>query len=86
MTTYSTTADSYGVSKRVGRYEILLRVLTAVAAWRLHRHQQAQLRALSDRMLEDIGVNPWEIEAIIGSPNRDASCRARWLEFDDYPR
>jgi hypothetical protein len=31
-------------------------------------------------MLADIGVSRWEIDGIIGSPNRDASGRARQAE------
>ena len=51
------------------------RSLEAVAAWRLRRRQRAQLHALDDRTLQDIGVSRWEIDSIVNSPNRDASGR-----------
>ena len=49
--------------------------LEAVAAFRLRRRQRAQLHALGDRTLKDIGVSRWEIDSIVNSPNRDASGR-----------
>ena len=87
MLRYSTAAESCDASNQVDPYGISLRrFLNAVAAWQLRRRQRAQLHVLSDRTLKDIGVSRWEIDGIIGSPNRDASGRLRWLEFDDYPR
>jgi len=49
--------------------------LEAVAAFRLRRRQRAQLHALDDRTLKDIGVSRWKIDSIVNSPNRDASGR-----------
>ncbi|MFO1111525.1 MAG: DUF1127 domain-containing protein [Bradyrhizobium sp.] len=51
------------------------RFLEAVAAWRLRRRQCAQLHALDDHTLKDIGVSRWEIDSIVNSPNRDDSGR-----------
>jgi uncharacterized protein YjiS (DUF1127 family) len=52
-------------------------LLTAIASWRLRRRQRAQLYALSDSTLKDIGVSRWEIESIVSSTDRDASGRVR---------
>jgi uncharacterized protein YjiS (DUF1127 family) len=52
-------------------------LLAAFAAWRLRRRQRAQLYALSDGTLKDIGLSRWEIDSIVSSPNRDASGRVR---------
>ena len=78
MLTYSTAADSHAAWKRLGPNAISFRrFLNAVAAWRLRQRQRAQLHALSDRMLADIGVSRWEIDSIICSANRDDSGRVR---------
>jgi uncharacterized protein YjiS (DUF1127 family) len=78
MFTHSTTAGTCGTSEGVDpRGTSLRRLLEALAAWRRRRRQRAELYALSDRTLKDIGVSRWEIEAIVGSPYRDASGRAR---------
>jgi len=78
MLTYSTAANRHGISEQVGWRGISLhRLFEAFAAWRLRSRQRAELYALSDRMLQDIGVSRWEIESIISSPNRDASGRVR---------
>jgi uncharacterized protein YjiS (DUF1127 family) len=77
MVAYSTAKDSLGATKRPGRYRIALRhFLGGVAARRLRQRQRAQLHALSDRVLADIGISRWEIDSIIGR-NRDASGRVR---------
>lgn len=75
MLTYSAAANGYEVSDEVGPRSSLHRFQKAVEAWRLRRQQRAQLYALSDRTLKDIGVSRWEIDGIINSPNRDASGR-----------
>src|SRR5262245_8167711 len=41
------------------------RFLNAVVGWRVRRRLRAQLYALSDDMLKDIGVSRWEIEWIV---------------------
>jgi len=51
------------------------RFLNAVEGWRVRRRLRAQLYALSDDMLKDIGISRWEIEWIVNSPNRDHSDR-----------
>ncbi len=56
---------------------VLHSFLRAFAAWRLRRRQRAELYALSDGTLKDIGVNWAEIEGIVSSPDRDASGRVR---------
>jgi uncharacterized protein YjiS (DUF1127 family) len=62
---------------RVTRCGVLIgRSLEAVAAWRLRRRQCAQLHALDDHTLKDIGVSRCEIDSIVNSPNRDSSGRA----------
>jgi uncharacterized protein YjiS (DUF1127 family) len=76
MLTQSTAADSCAVLKDVDPHGITIRRLfRAVATWRLRHLQRAQLYALDDRNLQDIGISRWEIEAIVNSPNRDASGR-----------
>lgn len=76
LSTYSAVAKSYCISKGVGRDGTSLgRFLKAVAAWRLRHRQRAQLYALSDHALKDIGIRRCEIEGIVNSPNRDASGR-----------
>ena len=76
MLRYSTAANSHGISEDAGPRSISVhRLLEIYAAWCLRRRQRAELYALSDRMLQDIGVSRWEIESIVGSPNRDASAR-----------
>ena len=78
MFTNSAAANSYDISEEAGPHGTSVRrFLKAVAAWHLRRRQRAQLYALSDRTLKDIGVSRWEIEGIINSPNRDASGRVR---------
>jgi uncharacterized protein YjiS (DUF1127 family) len=77
MFTYSALANSHDISEEAGPHSSIRRFLKAVAAWRLRRRQRAELHTLSDRMLKDIGVSRWEIEAIINSPNRDACGRVR---------
>jgi uncharacterized protein YjiS (DUF1127 family) len=70
------TNQDHVLPHRVIRCGIFLgRFLEAVAAWRLRRRQRAQLHALNDRTLKDIGVSRWEIDSIVNSPNRDASGR-----------
>lgn len=74
--TYPFTIKSFGIPEGVGRASTSLRlVLKALAAWRLRRRQRAELYALSDRTLKDIGVSRWEIKWIVSSPDRDASGR-----------
>jgi len=52
------------------------RFVKAVEGWRLRRRLRAQLYALSDDMLKDIGVSRWEIEWIVSSPSQDPLDRA----------
>ncbi|MBR0777504.1 DUF1127 domain-containing protein [Bradyrhizobium diazoefficiens] len=64
------------LARRVIRCGIFVgRCLEVVAAWRLRGRQRAQLHALDDRTLKDIGVSRLEIDSIVNSPNRDASGR-----------
>jgi uncharacterized protein YjiS (DUF1127 family) len=53
------------------RGDFLARFPRAVEAWRLRRRLRAQLYALSDRMLKDIGISRWEIEWIVNAPDQD---------------
>ena len=70
------TNQDHVLPHRVIRCGIFLsRSLEAVAAWRLRRRQRAQLHALDDHTLKDIGVSRWEIDSIVNSPNRDATGR-----------
>jgi len=73
MLDYLTAANTYGVAHADGRHRSLGRFLTAVAGWRQRRRLAAELYALNDRMLKDIGISRWEIERIVNSPNRDPS-------------
>jgi uncharacterized protein YjiS (DUF1127 family) len=73
---YPPTVKGFGISEGVGSSGTFPRLLLkAFAAWRLRRRQQAELYALSDRTLKDIGVSRWEIEWIVNSPDRDGSGR-----------
>ena len=70
------TNQDHVLPHRVIRCAIFLgRSLEAVAAWRLRRRQRAQLHALDDHTLSDIGVSRWEIDSIVNAPKRDASGR-----------
>lgn len=77
MLDYLTAANTYGFAQADGRHSSLGRFLAAVAGWRQRRRQCAELYALNDRMLKDVGISRWEIEAIVNSPNRDVSGRVR---------
>jgi uncharacterized protein YjiS (DUF1127 family) len=77
MLDFSTAANTYGFSFADGRRSTLVRFLSAVAAWRQRRRLCAELHALNDRMLKDIGISRWEIEAIANFPDRDKSGRVR---------
>jgi uncharacterized protein YjiS (DUF1127 family) len=67
MLDYLTAAHTYSFS-HTGRHRTLGRVLIAFASWRQRRRQCAELYALNDRMLKDICISRWEIEAIVNSP------------------
>ena len=77
MLEYSTAANTYGFPLAEARHSSLGRFLSAVAGWRQRRRLCAELYALNDRMLKDIGISRWEIEAIVNSPDRHASGRVR---------
>ena len=77
MLEYLTAATSFGLAHADGRHSSLGRFLSAVAGWRQRRRLCAELHALNDRMLKDIGVSRWEIEAIVNSPDRNVSGRVR---------
>jgi uncharacterized protein YjiS (DUF1127 family) len=77
MLTHSAAANSYDISEEAGpQGSFVRRFLKTVAAWHLRRRQRAELYALSDRMLKDIGVSRYEI-GIINLPNRNACGRVR---------
>jgi uncharacterized protein YjiS (DUF1127 family) len=74
----SAAAKTYGTREVSGhRGTSLHALLNAYSAWRRRRRQRAELYALSDFTLKDIGVNRAEIEGIVNSPDRDASGRVR---------
>jgi uncharacterized protein YjiS (DUF1127 family) len=77
MLDYLTAANTYGFSHADGRRSSLVRFLSAVVGWRQRRRLCAELHALNDRMLKDIGISRWEIEAIVNSPDRNPSGRVR---------
>ena len=78
MTTTSATAKTYGIRAIAGQHgNTLHRLVDAFSTWRRHRRQSAELHALGDDVLKDIGVSRWEIDSIVNSPSRDASGRAR---------
>lgn len=62
MLEYLTAANTYGLLHDDG-HSSLGRFLSAVAGWRQRRRLCAELYALNDRMLKDIGISRWEIEA-----------------------
>ncbi len=51
--------------------------LADFAKWRRRRKAIADLRALSDRSLADIGIERSEIRSVVMSGSRDASRRTR---------
>ena len=73
----STAANTYGFSHTGGRHGTLGDFIIAVVGWRQRRRLCAELHALNDRTLKDIGISRWEIEAIVNSPDRDSSGRVR---------
>lgn len=76
MLDHLTTATNFGVWKTAdGRRSSLDHFRTAVAGWRQRRRLRAELYALNDRMLKDIGISRWEIDWIVNSPHRDPSDR-----------
>ena len=75
MLDFLTAANTYGLAHADGRHSSLGRFLATVAGWRQRRRLAAELYALNDRMLKDIGVSRWEIEWIVNAPNRDPSDR-----------
>jgi len=77
MLHYLSAANTNGFSHTGGRHSSLGRFLAAVAGWRQRRRLAAELYALNDRMLKDIGISRWEIEWIVNSPDRDSSGRVR---------
>jgi uncharacterized protein YjiS (DUF1127 family) len=77
MLDYSTAANTCAFSHADGRHSALGRFLIAFAGWRQRRRLCAELYALNDRMLKDIGISRWEIEAIVNSPDRNVSDRVR---------
>jgi len=77
MLDYSTAVNTYGFSHTDGRHGTLGGFLLAVVGWRQRRRLCAELHALNDRMLKDIGISRWQIEAIVNSPDRDSTGRVR---------
>jgi uncharacterized protein YjiS (DUF1127 family) len=76
MHDYLTTATDFGFWKTAdGLRSSFGHFVTAVAGWRQRRRLRAELYALNDRMLKDIGISRWEIEWIVNSPNGDHSDR-----------
>jgi uncharacterized protein YjiS (DUF1127 family) len=70
------TNQDHDLAHRAIRCGIFVgRFLEAVAAWRRRRRQCAQLHALDDHTLKDIGVSREEIDSIVNSPTRDVSGR-----------
>jgi uncharacterized protein YjiS (DUF1127 family) len=51
--------------------------MAAFAKWRRRRKAIADLHALSDRSLADIGIDRAEIAAVVHAGSRDVSRRAR---------
>ena len=72
MLNYLTTATNFDFWNAAdGCRNSLGHFLTAVAGWRKRRRLRAELYALNDRMLKDIGISRWEIEWVVNSPVRD---------------
>ena len=72
MLDYLKTATNFGFWDAAdARRSALGLILTAVAGWRQRRCERAELYALNDRMLKDIGISRWEIEWIVKSTSRD---------------
>ena len=68
MLDYLTTATNFGFRKAADRrHSSLGHFLNAVAGWRQRRRLRAELYALNDRMLKDIGISRWEIDYIVKS-------------------
>ena len=66
MLDYLTTATNFCFWKEADRRRSSLgHLLNAVAGWRQQRRLRAELYALNDRMLKDIGISRWEIDYIV---------------------
>lgn len=59
-----------------GRPSLFAPLISAVRAWRVARQTAAELNALSDRELQDIGIIRYDIAAIASESGRSASSRA----------
>jgi len=75
MLDYLTAANTYGLARADGGHSSLGRLLAAVAGWRQRRRLRAELYALSDYMLKDIGISRWEIDWVVNAPNQDPTGR-----------
>jgi uncharacterized protein YjiS (DUF1127 family) len=73
----STAVNTYGFSHTDGHHGTLGGFLLAVVGWRQRRRLCAELHALNDRMLKDIGISRWEIEAIVNATDRDSPGHVR---------
>lgn len=57
--------DTHRVLTRNGRPGFVTKLIAAFLAWNDARVTRAELMKLSDRELQDIGLNRWEIEQAI---------------------
>jgi uncharacterized protein YjiS (DUF1127 family) len=73
----SARVEVYGIGEPSEQRRGSLRGLwNTIALWR-RRRERAQLYALSDFALGDVGVYRADIDSIVNSPDRDASGRVR---------
>ena len=65
MTTFDTTRTSYGSASATGRFfGLFTAAAAAVVAWNDARVTRNALSKLTDRELEDIGLNRGDIDAV----------------------
>ncbi|MEO1067195.1 MAG: DUF1127 domain-containing protein [Pseudomonadota bacterium] len=40
-----------------------MHIMKSIQAWRLRRQREKIIRSLSDRILDDVGLNRWDVQS-----------------------